>query len=93
MAIPGAVFNSQIQDILTKRVSDPGVQRILGSGSAYSHVSSSYVRTLPADVRDYAVSVHVDVLRILDYLSLELESKPASLSQGTGTTENLAEYT
>ncbi|GLB11618.1 hypothetical protein AtubIFM57258_008488 [Aspergillus tubingensis] len=65
VAIPGAIFNSQIQTNLSKRVSDPDVRRTLGSGSAYSHVSSSYIRSLPADVRDDVVSVYVDALRIV----------------------------
>lgn len=65
VAIPGAIFNSQFQHFLHKRVTDPTILAELGQGSAYASVSGTYVRGLSDTIRQEVISVYGDALQVV----------------------------
>lgn len=69
IAIPAAIFNSRFAQ-LSDTITDEGARNVLGGGNAYSHVSSTYVSSLPEKVRGQVVHVYNDALRLVWYVCL-----------------------
>jgi MFS family permease len=65
VAIPGAIFNSQFQRYLEERIHEQNVVATLGKGSAYAHVSGSYIQKLPPMLRQEVIGVYVDALQVV----------------------------
>ncbi|KAL1882318.1 hypothetical protein Daus18300_000804 [Diaporthe australafricana] len=69
IAVPAAIFNSRFSQ-LSSTISDESVREALGGGNAYSHVSSSYLSSLPEAVREQVAHVYDDALRLVWYVCL-----------------------
>lgn len=69
IAIPAAIFNSRFSH-LSDTITDENVRDVLGGGNAYSHVSSTYLSSLPKDVKGRVVHVYNDALRYVWYVCL-----------------------
>lgn len=69
IAIPAAIFNSRFAR-LSDTITDEVVRSELGGGNAYSHVSSTYVSSLPVAVKEQVVHVYDDSLRLVWYVCL-----------------------
>lgn len=69
IAIPAAIFNTEFAR-LSGRISDPAVSAQLAGGEAYSHVSSTFIRSLAPQVQREVVSVYTDTLKLVWYVSL-----------------------
>lgn len=73
IAIPAAIFNSRFSQ-LSDTITDEGVRSVLGGGNAYSHVSSTFVSSLPAAVKEQVVHVYNDSLRLVWYVCLAVSA-------------------
>ncbi|KGO53496.1 hypothetical protein PEX2_061040 [Penicillium expansum] len=69
IAIPAAIFNTEFAR-LSGRISDPAVSAQLAGGEAYSHVSSTFIKSLAPQVQREVVSVYTDTLKLVWYVSL-----------------------
>lgn len=69
--MPAAIFNSRFA-VESHRISDPVLRNVLGGGNAYSHVSGSFVASLPEVLRDEVRGVYTDALRVVWYASMGL---------------------
>lgn len=71
MSVPAAIFNSRFA-VESYRISDATVREALGGGNAYSHVSGSFVASLPLTVQDEVKGIYTDALRVVWYVSAGL---------------------
>lgn len=71
ISVPAAIFNSRFT-VESYKISDPAVRNALGGGNAYSHVSGSFVASLPRAVQDEVTGVYTDALRVVWYASMGL---------------------
>lgn len=55
---------------MSDTITDENVRSVLRGGNAYSHVSSTYVSSLPEAVKGQAVHVYNDALRLVWYARL-----------------------
>lgn len=69
ISIPAAIFNTQFGR-LAGRISDPVVAAQLGGGEAYSHVSSTFIKSLAPQVQREVVGVYTDTLKLVWQVSL-----------------------
>lgn len=67
IAIPAAIFNSRFAQ-LSDTITDEGARSVLGGGNAYSHVSVTYVSSLPGAAQEQVVRVYNDALRLVWYV-------------------------
>ena len=65
VGIPAAIFDNQFQKYLAIHVSNTQILDSLNGGSAYAHVSGSYINSLPLPLRDDVISTYVDALKIV----------------------------
>ncbi|KAK2611683.1 hypothetical protein N8I77_005012 [Diaporthe amygdali] len=64
IAVPGAIFNSQMARHASKILDiDPAVQAAIGGGNAYAHVSDVFVRSLPQPLRGEVIAAYEATLR------------------------------
>jgi hypothetical protein len=63
-AIPAAIFNSQFQSQLERRIQDHTVLTTLGSGAAYSKVSGDYIRSLSSEMSSEVISTYTHALKV-----------------------------
>lgn len=71
ISIPAAIFNSRFA-VESYRISDSAVRDALGGGNAYSHVSGSFVASLPQALQNEVRGVYADALRVVWYVSMAL---------------------
>lgn len=71
ISVPAAIFNSRFATE-SYRISDVAVRDALGGGNAYSHVSGSFVSSLPQALQNEVKGVYMDALRVVWYVSLGL---------------------
>lgn len=69
ISIPSAVFNTRFAN-LSGRITDSAVSAQLANGEAYSHVSSTFIKSLAPEVQREVVSVYTDSLKMVWYVSL-----------------------
>lgn len=69
ISIPAAIFNTEFAR-LSDRISDPAVSAQLAGGEAYSHVSSTFIKSFAPQVQREVVSVYTDTLKLVWYVSL-----------------------
>lgn len=72
IAIPSAIFNSQMSSRARSYITEPAVAAAVAGGDAYSHVSSVFISSLPQPVRGQVVSAYSDSLRIVWAVGLAL---------------------
>lgn len=72
IAIPSAIFNSQMSSRAADYITEPAVAAAVAGGDAYSHVSSVFISSLPQPVRGQVVSAYSDSLRIVWAVGLAL---------------------
>lgn len=65
VAIPSAIFNSRVNDLLATRVTDPELRARLADGGAYALASREFMRSLDGNpgLKEAVVGVYVDALQ------------------------------
>ena len=63
VAIPAAVFNNRVEQLLPSSITDTTVQAQLANGKAYEHATAAFVRNLDPNTKRQVVNVFVQALR------------------------------
>lgn len=63
IAIPAAIFNSQMARHTHGLVADPAIKAAIGAGDAYAHVSNVFIKSLPQPLQDQVISAYSATLR------------------------------
>ncbi|KAI1176371.1 multidrug resistance protein fnx1 [Nemania sp. FL0916] len=69
VAIPAAIFNNQFTQ-MSSRISDPEVAAMFTKGRAYESATASFINSFPPDIKQEIVSVYVDSLKFIWYISV-----------------------
>ncbi|USP82852.1 hypothetical protein yc1106_10126 [Curvularia clavata] len=64
IAIPAAIFNNQM-NARVGSISDPRVRSFLSGGDAYTHVSATFIKSLPLDLQNEVVNAYQGALRVV----------------------------
>ncbi|KAI0436182.1 DNA repair protein RAD50 [Xylaria telfairii] len=69
VAIPAAIFNNYFTQ-LSPRISDPAVAEMFAKGKAYESATAKFINSFPPDLKREIVSVYVDSLKYVWYISV-----------------------
>lgn len=69
VAIPAAIFNNYFTQ-LSPRISDPKVAEMFTKGKAYESATAEFINSFPPDLKREIVSVYVDSLKYVWYISV-----------------------
>lgn len=64
VAIPAAIFNTQVKS-LSHRLSNSTVQDLILGGHAYEHATAAFVNSYQGDLRTEIISVFSDALKLV----------------------------
>ncbi|KAL1981931.1 hypothetical protein VTN96DRAFT_1995 [Rasamsonia emersonii] len=73
VAIPAAIFNNRFDD-LSSRISDGAVRAVLSGDQAYEHATAAFLATLSDAVCTLVISIFVDALQRVWYISVMFSS-------------------